>query len=169
MCVQVDMRPSEDIKQLLRSLAEHHSFFIVSGRVCEELQPWFADVPAVGIAAEHGFRVKEPGSGDYAEQYPGLDFSWKDIVRPIMRMYAESTDGTHVQEKACGMTWAYSAADPDFGRWQVRRCALMHACCVVAPARNFGRGLRGGLRVCRRHAYASGGALGAPREVRARS
>lgn len=114
------MRPNADIKQLLRSLAEHHTFFIVSGRVCEEMQPWFADVPAIGIACEHGYRIKEPGSSEYAVQYPGLDFAWKEIVRPIMRMYAESTDGTHVQEKACGMTWAYSAADPDFGRWQVR-------------------------------------------------
>lgn len=132
--VQVDMQPDADIKQLLRSLAEHHTFFIVSGRVCEEMQPWFADVPAIGIACEHGYRIKEPGSSEYAVQYPGLDFAWKEIVRPIMRMYAESTDGTHVQEKACGMTWAYSAADPDFGRWQVRPetgvpCAtcMMHA------------------------------------------
>jgi len=84
------------------------------------MQPWFADVPEVGIACEHGFRIKEPSSAAYAVQYPGLDFAWKEIVRPIMRMYAESTDGTHVQEKACGMTWAYAAADPDFGRWQVR-------------------------------------------------
>lgn len=38
----------------------------------------------------------------------------------MLQMYADSTDGTHVQEKECGLTWAYAAADPDFGRWQVR-------------------------------------------------
>lgn len=77
------------------------------------------DLPEIGIASEHGYRIKQPGESSFTVTYPNLDFGWKDIVRPIMQMYADSTDGSNVQEKECGLTWAYSAADPDFGRWQV--------------------------------------------------
>jgi trehalose 6-phosphate synthase/phosphatase len=118
--MQVDMSPTAEVKRLLQRLADDHIFYIVSGRVKWEMMEWFADVPAIGIASEHGYHRKAPGSTAFVNQYPGLDFSWKEIVRPIMTMYADSTDGSYVQEKDCGLTWAYAAADPDFGRWQVR-------------------------------------------------
>ena len=118
--VQVDMSPSAEVKQLLRALSETHTFFLVSGRVKSEMAPWFHDVPEIGICSEHGYYRKAPGSSEFVNQYPGLDFSWKEIVLPIMQMYADSTDGSYVQVKDCGLTWAYAAADPDFGRWQVR-------------------------------------------------
>jgi trehalose-phosphatase len=129
----MDMRPSVELKALLRQLMEHHTFYLVSGRVHEEMEAWFGDLPEIGIACEHGFRIKAPGLSQFSVQYPGLDFAWKEIVRPIMKMYADSTDGTHVQEKACGLTWAYAAADPDFGRWQVCRAPLARAAYRTVP------------------------------------
>lgn len=117
--MQVDMSPTPELKDLLRALCNKHIFYLVSGRVKSEMQPWFSDLPCIGIASEHGFYQKAPGKTEFVEQYPGVDLSWKDNVRTIMQMYAESTDGTYVQEKDCGLTWAYAAADPDFGRWQV--------------------------------------------------
>ena len=128
--VQVDMSPSSEVKQLLRELSKTHTFYIVSGRVQSEMAPWFTDVPEIGIASEHGYYRKAPGEAQFVVQYPGLDFSWKEIVRPIMQMYADSTDGSYVQEKDCGLTWAFAAADPDFGRWQVCLCSCHAATCI---------------------------------------
>ena len=127
--VQVDMSPTAEVKRLLQRLCGGHTFYIVSGRVVREMQPWFGDVAAIGIAAEHGYYRKQPGSRDFVVQYPSLDFAWKELVRPIMMMYADSTDGSHVQEKDCGITWAYAAADPDFGRWQACVCTAPETCC----------------------------------------
>lgn len=118
----MDMRPTPEVKRLLQRLTVDTTFYIVSGRVKRDMESWFTDVPAIGIASEHGYYKKEPGQADFVPQYPGLDFGWKEIVRPIMNVYADSTDGTHVQEKDSGLTWAYANADPDFGSWQV--CAL---------------------------------------------
>jgi hypothetical protein len=120
LVLQVDMSPTPELKNLLRALSKKYIFYLVSGRVKSEMVQWFSDVPCIGIASEHGFYQKAPGQTEFVVQYPGVDCSWKDNVRTIMQMYADSTDGTYVQEKACGLTWAYAAADPDFGRWQVR-------------------------------------------------
>jgi hypothetical protein len=44
------------------------------------------DCPEIGIASEHGYRIKEPGSDSFTVTYPNLNFGWKDIVRPIMQV-----------------------------------------------------------------------------------
>lgn len=118
------MSPSAEIKRLLRRLCASNTVYIISGRIKAEMETWFSDMPEIGIASEHGYYMKPPGRADFETQYSGLDFSWMELVRPIMKMYADSTDGSHVQEKDCAITWAYAAADPDFGRWQVRMWTL---------------------------------------------
>jgi trehalose-6-phosphatase len=42
--MQLDMRPSKEIISLLRQLTEHHTFFLVSGRVHEDMEKWFLKV-----------------------------------------------------------------------------------------------------------------------------
>lgn len=42
--MQLDMRPSQEILTLLRQLTEHHTFFLVSGRVHEDMEKWFLKV-----------------------------------------------------------------------------------------------------------------------------
>ena len=49
------------------------------------------DLPEIGIASEHGFRIKHPGEESFTVTYPSLDFSWKDIVRPIMQVCCSSS------------------------------------------------------------------------------
>ena len=134
MWVQVDMSPSPEIKRLLQQLSEEHTFYIVSGRVTREMDSWFVDVPGIGVASEHGYYRKAPHSVGFVVQYSGLDFSWKDLVRPIMKMYADSTDGSYVQDKDCAISWVYAAADPDFGRWQVRFWAILFAVSTLRMA-----------------------------------
>lgn len=119
---QMDMRPSSEVMRLLNSLAEdpNNSMYIVSGRVKADLQAWFSGMLSLGVASEHGYYKKHPGNAEWRVEYPGLDFSWKEIVRPIMEVYTMSTDGTHIVEKDSGITWAYANADPDFGSWQAK-------------------------------------------------
>lgn len=45
---------------------------------------------------------------------------WRDMVQPIMKLYADSTDGSYTEEKESALVWNYSQADPDFGHWQVK-------------------------------------------------
>ena len=48
------------------------------------------------------------------------DFSWKEVVEPIMNRYVESTDGSFIEPKESALVWHYQDADPDFGSWQAK-------------------------------------------------
>lgn len=47
------------------------------------------------------------------------------MVLPILKVYADSTDGSYTEEKESALVWNYSNADPDFGRWQVGMRSLI--------------------------------------------
>lgn len=49
-----------------------------------------------------------------------MDFTWKDIVEPILKLYTESTDGSFIEAKESALVWHYRDADPDFGSWQAK-------------------------------------------------
>lgn len=51
---------------------------------------------------------------------PGTDFEWKKIVRPIMELYAESTDGSSIEYKESALVWHYQDSDHDFGACQAK-------------------------------------------------
>lgn len=50
------------------------------------------------------------------------------MVQPIMKLYADSTDGSYTEEKESALVWNYSQADPDFGHWQVSVMPLTRLC-----------------------------------------
>ena len=115
-------RPDDQILNVLKELTkvEKNKVFIMSGRAREELAEWYADVPNLGIAAEHGFYLRQPGSESWIIQDPEADFGWKDIALPILDLYTESTDGSHIEAKESSLVWHYGDADPDFGSWQAK-------------------------------------------------
>lgn len=75
--------------------------------------------PNVGVAAEHGFFCKWPGSSTWTILNPHADFSWQAMAMPILKQYQESTDGSYIETKQSALVWHYKDADPDFGNWQV--------------------------------------------------
>ena len=48
------------------------------------------------------------------------DFSWKEVVEPVLKRYTESTDGSYIEVKESALVWHYQDADPDFGSWQAK-------------------------------------------------
>jgi trehalose 6-phosphate synthase/phosphatase len=51
---------------------------------------------------------------------PIADFSWKEVVSPVLKLYTESTDGSYIEAKESALVWHYQDADPDFGAWQAK-------------------------------------------------
>lgn len=119
----VSAAPSEAVLATLGALVSDpkNSVYVVSGRARGELGPWFAGLgPGLGIAAEHGYYFKPPGSPAWtARGDPGED-GWRAVVLPILQLYSESTDGAWVEAKESALVWHYGAADPDFGAWQAK-------------------------------------------------
>lgn len=118
----ISSRPTDHVLATLRQLTSdpRNTVYIISGRARTELQEWFKSVPNLGLAAEHGFYLWTPGSADWAVQDPDMGFGWKEIVEPILQVYTESTDGSHIEAKESALVWHYRDADPDFGSWQAK-------------------------------------------------
>ena len=82
------MKPTPEVMRLLRALTDDplNIVYIVSGRVKSDLEKWFGDITALGVASEHGYYQKLPGDTEFTVTYPDLDFAWKDMVRPVMEV-----------------------------------------------------------------------------------
>ncbi|CDY10196.1 BnaC05g04390D [Brassica napus] len=112
----INKAPSQEVMNFLAALCEDkkNSVFIVSGRGRESLGEWFSPCRNIGIAAEHGYFLKWPGSEKWETCGQGTDFGWMQIVEPVMKQYTESTDGSSIEVKDSALVWQYRDADPGF-------------------------------------------------------
>lgn len=115
-------RPTEDVLRNLEllSLQDHCTVVILSGRGTATDGFHLPQMKSLGIAAEHGFYYKKPGSEEFVNLAPDADLSWIEIAQRIMQLYTERTDGSYIEEKSAGLVWHYLAADPEFGVWQAK-------------------------------------------------
>ncbi|CAN8075795.1 unnamed protein product [Agarophyton chilense] len=113
-------RPTEDVLRNLNLLSnlENCTVIILSGRGTETEGFHLPQMEQLGIAAEHGFYYKKPNSKEWETSAPESDLSWIEIVKNLMQVYTERTDGSYIEEKSAGLVWHYLAADPEFGNWQ---------------------------------------------------
>ncbi|XP_018492898.2 probable alpha,alpha-trehalose-phosphate synthase [UDP-forming] 7 [Raphanus sativus] len=129
----INKAPSQEVMDFLDALCEDekNTVFIVSGRGRESLGEWFSPCKNVGIAAEHGYFLKWPGSEEWETCGQGTDFGWMQIVEPVMKQYTESTDGSSIEVKDSALVWQYRDADPGFGSLQSKEM-LEHLESVLA-------------------------------------
>jgi trehalose 6-phosphate synthase/phosphatase len=104
--------PGRDLLGILKTLSEdpRNEVVIISGRDRIQLQKWFGKLN-FGLIAEHGAWIKKK-ENDWCMSEP-ISSSWKPVVMPIMKRYAERLPGTFVEEKEYSLVWHYRAADPD--------------------------------------------------------
>ncbi|XP_058104020.1 alpha,alpha-trehalose-phosphate synthase [UDP-forming] 5-like isoform X1 [Magnolia sinica] len=93
---------------------------LVSGRDKETLSEWFSPCEKLGIAAEHGYFMRLKHDAEWETCVPVVDFDWKQIAEPVMKLYTETTDGSTVETKQSSLAWHYQYADPDFGSCQAK-------------------------------------------------
>ncbi len=113
--------PDEGLRPLLERLSANPSveLAIVSGRPARFLQKHFSGV-GVTLVSEHGYRWLLPGEQDWTLIREHIDTDWKEVVLPHLQQAADSTPGSHIEEKLSSIVWHYRSADPEFGLWQAR-------------------------------------------------
>ncbi|KAH7443383.1 hypothetical protein KP509_02G031900 [Ceratopteris richardii] len=121
-CNAIDKTPTFEVISVLNSLCTDPSnlVFIVSGRSKDVLQDWFSPCKRLGLSAEHGFFNRWQQDQEWTTSVCISDFSWKEVVYPVLKRYTESTDGSSIEVKESALVWHYQDADPDFGSWQAR-------------------------------------------------
>lgn len=63
---------------------------LVSGRPRSQLDPWFASIEGLWLAAEHGAILRRPGSASWEPLRPTLPVEWKTRVRPVLEHFTDS-------------------------------------------------------------------------------
>ncbi|KAI9381238.1 hypothetical protein POPTR_015G074000v4 [Populus trichocarpa] len=114
--------PTPEVISVLNNLCADpmNSVFIVSGRGKKSLSDWFVQCENLGIAAEHGYFFRWSGMSDWETSSLAVDFDWKNIAEPVMKLYTEATDGSYIEVKESALVWHHQDADPDFGSCQAK-------------------------------------------------
>ncbi|ONK71741.1 uncharacterized protein A4U43_C04F11890 [Asparagus officinalis] len=118
----INKTPTPEAINILNSLCRDpmNVVFLVSGTDKETLSLWFSPCDKLVLAAEHGYFMREKQDEEWETSVPVLDFDWKQIAEPVMKVYTETTDGSTIEAKESGLVWHYQYADPDFGSCQAK-------------------------------------------------
>ncbi|MBP7050120.1 MAG: bifunctional alpha,alpha-trehalose-phosphate synthase (UDP-forming)/trehalose-phosphatase [Phycisphaerae bacterium] len=102
--------PDAEILELIKSLIadRNNCVAIVSGRDRETLDKWFGRLD-LSMVAEHGGWIRGD-DGNWRNSQP-LNKAWKQMIRPILELYADRTPGSLVEEKDFSLVWHYRRAD----------------------------------------------------------
>lgn len=109
--------PDEELYTLLDELVKDkkNTLFLVSGRDKETLTKWFWE-KNYHLIAEHGAWICHPQN--WCEEVEKANDSWKEVIRPVIESYVESTPWSFLEEKTNSLVWHYRKTDPDL--WSLR-------------------------------------------------
>nr|AAX16014.1 trehalose-6-phosphate synthase [Ginkgo biloba]AAX16015.1 trehalose-6-phosphate synthase [Ginkgo biloba] len=118
----INKTPGSEVLFILNSLCSDpkNVVFIVSGRGRQTLSQWLSPCEMLGIAAEHGYFIRWTRDAEWETCVQGVDFGWKQITEPVMKLYTETTDGSVIETKESALVWHHQDADPDFGSCQAK-------------------------------------------------
>ncbi|HEY1045830.1 MAG TPA: bifunctional alpha,alpha-trehalose-phosphate synthase (UDP-forming)/trehalose-phosphatase [Bacteroidia bacterium] len=109
--------PESEILEIINGLTKQkgNQVAIVSGRKKETLDEWFGKLPVV-LIAEHGAYVKRSHWKACITGKP----QWMDGVKEILNVYAESCEGSFIEEKSFSIGWHYRNCREEIGFAQSR-------------------------------------------------
>jgi trehalose 6-phosphate synthase/phosphatase len=110
-----DAAPDRELLEILTRLAADpaNTTIVVSGRRTADLERWLGHIPRLGLAAEHGARLRMTDGWD-GRPAPA---EWKPAVREILEHFAARIPGSSVEEKEFALVWHYRMAEAEFGDW----------------------------------------------------
>jgi trehalose 6-phosphate synthase/phosphatase len=106
--------PDKRLVELLRLLSTdiRNDITIISGRDSSFLQAWFGDLP-VNLVSEHGVGVKLKSTPwTYRTD---VEPSWKQIIKPVLEIFARRSPGAFIEEKKYTLVWHYRNVDAELG------------------------------------------------------
>ena len=114
--------PDDALRRLLDRLRAHPGIdvTIISGRPEADLTRFFPDA-SFGLIAEHGASERLPGSADWHPLDAPVNTGWREQVLPILRLFADATPGSFVEQKQTSLVWHYRRTEPEFGTWKANQ------------------------------------------------
>jgi trehalose 6-phosphate synthase/phosphatase len=99
--------------------------YVMSSRMPEEMERLFSQVSGIGLIAENGAFVMDPGTDEWQELIdPEHVESWKKGVRSILQYYVERVEGSRIEMRHASIIFDYSDAEDRSGAFkQAGECA----------------------------------------------
>ncbi|KIW72553.1 trehalose-phosphatase, variant [Phialophora macrospora] len=99
--------------------------YVMSSRMPEEMERLFSQVSGIGLIAENGAFVMDPGTDEWQELIdPEHVESWKKGVRSILQYYVERVEGSRIEMRHASIIFDYSDAEDSPGAFkQAGECA----------------------------------------------
>lgn len=99
--------------------------WVITADSKNQLHDTFANVEDLGLAAEDGYFYRWNSKGgknklDWSRLIKDDDCSWIELVRSVMQVFSESTEGSYIQEKESMIAWNFSRVAPDYGLGQMK-------------------------------------------------
>lgn len=104
--------PDKETLNLINYLSSDNKneIVVVSGRDKQTLEQWLGFLN-IGLVAEHGAWFRPKGKDwQCIKAFAG---QWKEIIRPVLELYADRTAGALVEEKDFSLVWHYRRASPE--------------------------------------------------------
>ena len=102
---------------------KRNAVYVMSGRMADELELAFNRLPNLGLIAENGCFLREPGAEEWT-QFPDDEKtqSWKSAIKDILQYYVERVEGSWVEERQCSLIFHYQS-ETDSASRQAGECA----------------------------------------------
>ncbi|KAG2412615.1 hypothetical protein HFD88_010172 [Aspergillus terreus] len=86
--------------------------FVMSSRMPEEMERLFRMVANLGLIAENGCFVREPGTEEWFKlTNKEQTDAWKEAVQQILEYYQERSEGSWIEQRHCSLMLHYGSAD----------------------------------------------------------
>jgi trehalose 6-phosphate synthase/phosphatase len=111
--------PSRRLIDILERLVqdERSTITLISGRSRPDLERWFAGIPNLWLAAEHGAILWSPVAQRWEQPHADASDEWKRRVYPVLDHFVDRTPGSFIEEKEFSLVWHFRMADHEFGDW----------------------------------------------------
>jgi trehalose 6-phosphate synthase complex regulatory subunit len=93
--------------------------YVMSSRMPEEMERLFSQVSNVGMIAENGAFILEPGTEEW-EELTDVDHvaSWKKGVKSMLQYYVDRIEGAHIEERHASVIFTYADASDKSGAFK---------------------------------------------------
>lgn len=108
--------PTKELLTALRSLAAEgrNKVWIISGRSRTFLEKLFGGIPGLGLSAEHGSFIRQPGEIEWNNLAASMDMGWKEEASKVFQELVDQVDGSWIERKEVAIVWHYrNAIDHD--------------------------------------------------------
>lgn len=108
--------PTEKLMTAIEKLASQgkNKVWIISGRSRLFLEKLFGDIKGLGLSAEHGSFIRQPGEAKWSNLAAEMDMGWKEETGKIFQKLVDRVDGSWIERKEVAMVWHYrNAIDHD--------------------------------------------------------